>query len=236
MKYSHYNMLAELFDFPGPEYYIRAQELMKFISVSYPDAAFELEHFLEGIPNDFLNMQELYSRTFDVQAITTLDTGYVMFGDDYKRAMLLSNLTKESIIAGLEFKGQLADHLPNMLRLIPKLKDQEVLGELVSEIMVPALMLMIREFGTERIEKKNTNYLAHYKILIDSAPGADATIYCRALESVLLVLKTDFEVTGMISRLENLSSRSQTADFLGQIVKEMEIEESANPTNSGCDS
>ena len=88
----------------------------------------EVEHFLDAIPERTLDLQELHTRTFDVQALTTLGTGYVLFGDDYKRGALLSNLNREHNDAQNDCRGELADHLPNVLRLIPKLKDQEPAG------------------------------------------------------------------------------------------------------------
>jgi nitrate reductase assembly molybdenum cofactor insertion protein NarJ len=236
MKYSHYSELADLFDFPGAEYHLRMQALPRSpFMKSYPEAATQLQMFLDGIPEGLLDVQELYTRTFDVLAITTLDLGYVLFGDDYKRAELLSNLTREHNTAGIDCKGELADNLSNILRLMPKLEDQELLGELVSEILVPALMLMMREFDSERIEKKNANYIKHYKTLIEPAPRSDLTIYRQALAALFSVLKQDFDISETVEKLENWSSQSKTADFLGLVAKEMEIEENANPGNSGCD-
>jgi len=270
-SYEHYCQLAELFDYPGADYVVRGQRLVGLLRESYPDAAEEVERFLGGIPQETLDLQELYTRTFDVQAITTLDIGYVMFGDDYKRAELLSNLTREHKQVENDCRGELADHLPNMLRLIPRLvasegADLELVDELVREILVPALMLMIREFDSERIEKKNASYQKHYKTLIVSPPGNELTIYCRALKALLQVLRKDFQVTETIARLSDWSAGrrpadcrsadcrsgcqqsadsqtvslrsagSPSADFLGFIEKEMEIETNANPVNSGCDS
>lgn len=234
-KYSHYIKLAELFDFPGQDYQERNLEIQGFVNKKYPQAAQELNIFFEGVPKDMLTHQELFTRTFDVQAITTLDIGYVLFGDDYKRAELLSNLTREHLAAGTDRKGELGDHLPNILRLMPHLQDENIIKELVSEILVPALMIMIREFDTERIVKRNTSYKTHYKTLIDT-PQGDATIYRRLLLSLLEVLKQDFDVAMIIEQLENWSNRRQTADFLRSVEKEMEIEKVANPVNSGCDS
>jgi len=122
-----------------------------------------------------------------------------------------------------------------VLRLIPKLKDQNLLDELVRQILVPALMLMIREFEPGRIEKKNANYQKHYKTLIDPACASDSTVYCRALKAVMHVLGKDFQVTEMMTRLSDWSSRPQTVDFLRLVEKEMDIERDANPVNSGCD-
>jgi nitrate reductase assembly molybdenum cofactor insertion protein NarJ len=235
MNYAHYRHVAELFDFPGPELALRGRALLDFLRGNYPDAALEVEQFLDAIPERTLDLQELHTRTFDVQSLTTLDIGYVLFGDDYKRGALLSNLNQEHSRAENDCRGELADHLPNLLRLIPKLKDQDLLVELVREILVPALMLMIREFDPERIGKKNASYQKHYKTLIDPAPGSDSTIYCLTLKAVLHVLAKDFPVTETMTRLSDWSSRPQTVDFLQLVQKEMDIERNANPVNSGCD-
>ena len=236
MNTTHYSHVAELFDFPGPEFAARGRALSGLLRENYPAAAVEVEHFLDAIPDTTLDLQELHTRTFDVQSLTTLDIGYVLFGDDYKRGALLSNLRREHAQAENDCGRELADHLPNLLRLIPKLKDQNLLDELVRQILVPALMLMIREFDPGRIEKKNANYQKHYKTLIDPACASDSTAYCRALKAVMHVLAKDFQVTEMMARLSDWSSRPQTADFLGLVQKEMDIEQNSNPVNSGCDS
>jgi nitrate reductase assembly molybdenum cofactor insertion protein NarJ len=236
MNTAHYSQLAGLFDFPAQGFAARGRALLEFLRERHADAAAEVEQFLDAIPERTLDLQELHTRTFDVQSLTTLDIGYVLFGDDYKRGALLSNLSREHAQAENDCGGELADHLPNVLRLIPKLKDQALLDELVRELLVPALMLMIREFDPQRIERKNANYQKHYKTLIEPARGSESTIYSRALKAALCVLAKDFQAGATITRLSNWNRRPQTVDFLGLVEKEMEIERSANPVNSGCDS
>jgi len=235
MKYAHYCNLAELFDFPGANFAAQARSVSDLLRGRYPDAATEVDAFLDAMPPRTIDLQELHTRTFEVQSLTTLDIGYVLFGDDYKRGALLSNLNQEHNRAENECHGELADHLPNVLRLLPKLKDAELLDELVREILVPALLLMIREFDPKRIENKNANYRKHYKTLIDPARGGDATVYCHALKAVMSALTRDFAVAETISKLTAWSSRPQTVDFLQLVQKEMDIESDANPVNSGCD-
>src|SRR3990172_72319 len=235
MNYAHYSHVAELFDFPGPEFAARGRALSGLLRENYPAAAVEVEHFLDAIPDRTLDLQELHTRTFDVQSLTTLDIGYVLFGDDYKRGALLSNLSREHAQADNDCGRELADHLPNVLRLIPKLKDRNLLEELVRELLVPALMLMIREFDPERIGKKNANYQRHYKTLIDAARCEDSTVYRRALKAVLDVVARDFQVTELMAKLSDWGGRAPAADFLGLVQKEMDIERHANPVNSGCD-
>lgn len=234
MSYSHYVSIAGLFDFPDPEFFFRAKSVGDFVKTKYPAASPEMELFLQGLPKAILDLQELYTRTFDVQSITTLDIGYVLFGDDYKRAELLANLSREHQKAGTPLRGELADHLANILRLLPELQDVEIRAELVSEIVVPALMLMIREFDEERILGKNKNYEKHYKTLIEAAPGKP-TVYCHLLKGLLNIVTTDFNVGETVAKLQEWASRPNSADFLNQIEKEMEIEANANPMNSGQD-
>ena len=236
MDYLHYCNLAALFDFPGPEFATRGRELVALLRDGYPEAAGEVERFLDAVPQKTLDLQELHTRTFDVQSLTTLDVGYALFGDDYKRGALLSKLNQEHARAENDCRGELADHLPNVLRLLPKLVEREVRDELVEDILIPALMLMIREFDPGRIEKKNANYRKHYKTLIDAAPGCDSMIYYRALKAVMDVLAQDFQVAETITKLSDWGSRPQTVDFLRLVQKEMDIEREANPVNSGCDS
>lgn len=235
MNAALYEGLSGLLEFPGAESAARALALPALLRERYPDAALEVELFLDAIPKQTIDLQELHTRTFDVQSLTTLDIGYVLFGDDYKRGALLSNLRREHVQAGNDCGNELADHLPNVLRLIPKLKDRELRQELVRELLVPALMLMIREFDPERIGKKNANYQRHYKTLIDAAPCGDSTVYRRALKAVLDVVARDFQVADMMARLSDWSGSPQAVDFLGLVDKEMEIERHANPVNSGCD-
>lgn len=243
-----YCSLATLFDFPGPTSAAQWQDILALLRERYPTAATELQAFLGGIPPTLVELQELHTRTFDVQAITTLDIGYLLFGDDYKRAELLSHLTREHRDVDNHCRGELADHLPNVLRLLPCLTDHALRIELVTEILVPALLLMIREFDPERIGTKSANYQKHYRTLIATAPGPQATIYSRALQTLLEVLQEDFPVRALVVRLSqwsqqstatdapNLLCRQPAANFSDLITKELEIETHANPTNSGCDS
>lgn len=233
MNTTHYCQLADLFDFPAPGFAARGRALLEVLRGGYAEAAREVERFLAAIPESTLDLQELHTRTFDVQSLTTLDIGFILFGDDYKRGELLSNLTREHAKAHNDCGGELADHLPNLLRLIPKLADEELRGELVRKILIPALTLMIREFDAERVERKNAAYQKHYKTLIEPARASESTVYARALKAALAVLTKDFGAGETLT--PNRSLRPQTADFLVRIEREMDIERSANPVNSGCD-
>jgi nitrate reductase assembly molybdenum cofactor insertion protein NarJ len=223
-KLAHYEVIADLFTYPNNQYPLAVQRVRDLLATDYAKAATELDRFLSLLPaDDLLKMQDLYIHTFDVQAITTLDIGYALFGDDYKRGELLANLNREHREAENDCGVELADHLPNVVRLMSKLDDQELLQELVEEILVPALKTMLKEFGTERIKEKNESYEKHYKTLIEApSPRTEiSTLYQYVLKVLYEVLKQDFVFVEKITPVA-------TVDFLSSIQREIEIEQKAD--------
>jgi len=221
---SQYQLLASLLEYPDADYPQRVRKIREGLDDIYSSAVNELDQFLELLPaDDLTTMQELYTRSFDVQATTTLDVGYVLFGDDYKRGVLLANLNSEYREAEIDTGTELADHIPNLLRLMAILKDEEVLRDLAYAILAPALLEMIREFSPERLEKRNKSYKEHYKTLIE-APVVKInafTLYQHALKALYEVLKQDF------SLIEEIPLK-RTNDFLTSVGRENDIEERAS--------
>lgn len=220
-----YALLADLFDYPDEGYLGRVMRVHEYLEARCPPAARAVEAFVELAPRgNVLALQELYTRSFDVQAITTLDIGYVLFGEDYKRGELLSNLMREHREAGNDCGTELADHLPNVLRLLSKLRDEELLVEFVQEILVPALRQMIGEFDPGRMEKKDEEYRKHHKTLIDASLH-HRIAFRHTLAALAAVLDVDFQFV-------KKPLLEQTADFLTSLVTEMKIEnaeETATP-------
>jgi len=218
-----YQLLAALFEYPDAHYPSRVRDIEDYLRGSYADAAVELGRFIDLLPGDDLQaMQELFTRSFDVQAATTLDVGYVLFGDDYKRGILLANLNREHRAAGIDTGTELGDYIPNLLRLMAAIDDEEVLHDLAYAILGPALLEMIGEFSTDRIQKRNISYEKHYKTLIEApAVAADAvTLYQFALKCLYTVLKQDF---ALIEKMPLQRSN----EFLASVSRENEIEQAA---------
>jgi len=222
-KFSHYKTLAHLFEYPDAMFADRVRNVRARIAATHDIALEPLDRFIALLPeNDLYVWQELFTRTFDVQAITTLDIGYVLFGDDYKRGELLSNLNREHIAHSIDCGVELADHLPNVLRLIAELPDEELLDELIEEIVAPALAKMISEFEDKRIEGKHRAYRKHYKTLLELPATATkvSTLYQYALHALYRIVKQDFAVVERIPVAE-------ANDFLDSLGRENDIEEKA---------
>lgn len=219
---SHYEVIAGVFDYPDVSYPLKVEKALSLFHERYPQAAEEIRAFYADLPKDSVDqMQELFTRSFDVQAITTLDIGYVLFGDDYKRGELLANLNREHTKAHNDCGHELSDHLPNVLRLLPQLTDDELLAELIQQILAPALKKMIGEFNPQRLEQKNALYKKHYKTLIETSVDK-ATLYRHALVALEVVLQKDFPSA------VSVAGDDQERGFLGSIGTEMVVEKVAN--------
>jgi nitrate reductase assembly molybdenum cofactor insertion protein NarJ len=213
---AHYQSLAALFDYPGADYAALAERARRDLAAHYPAAAERLATFAAALPAGVTQLQEIFTRSFDVQAITTLSVGYLVFGDDYKRGELLANLGREHRAAGVDCGRELPDHLPNVLRLLAQWQDEPLRTELVEEILRPALRRMLAEFAPERMEERNRLYARHFRTLID-APARGATMFREPLAALACVLDEDFPPgEPRPSELEN--------DFLRSLSRELDLE------------
>lgn len=189
---NHYEKLAKLFEYPGADYPEEIKEVEILLSKLYPDTIPIIKEFTNYVSNASTEeLEELFARTFDIQAITTLDIGYVLFGDDYKRGELLVNLNREHSEAGNDCGNELADNLSNLLKLLPKMENMAVREELVEKIIMPALSKIINEFDTENINLKNKVYRKQYKTLIEQSKDF-GRIYLKPLTVIYKILEKDF--------------------------------------------
>ena len=217
----HYELLAGLFAYPDAGYPGRVAVTLESVEDRHPAAAGHLRSFLELLPADSLaRMTEMYTRSFDVQAITTLDVGYLLFGDDYKRGELLAGLNKEHVRLGIDCGGELADHLPNLLRLVGRLDDDpELLTDLVTQILEPGIRTMLAEFNPERVTQKERFYEKRLKTLIE-APDGLVPLYGHAIAALYEVLCDDFDLTRSAP-----TELDQSGGFLGALQREMAPEQ-----------
>jgi len=231
---THYEHLAKLFDYPQRDYPSWVQSVYELLAGRYIVAAAAIDAFAKALPTegepftqDALDeVQEIFTRSFDVQSITTLGVGYVMFGDDYKRGELLVNLSREHRLAGVDCGHELPDHLPNVLRLVARWDDRALAREFVEEILHPAVERMLAEFGERRMAVRDELYRKHFKTLIVTS-ARRATIFREPLTAVLEVLKQDFHLT-------DRRPAGKDNDFLRSLGRELEIEsDERRPTSTG---
>jgi len=212
-----YNKISELFVFPQKDNYVNhVMEIQQYLNNAFPDTGKILQPFTDVISSvSKYELEDLYLRSFEVQSITTLDIGYVVFGDDYKRGELLVNLNKEHQTYGIDCGNELADNLSNILKLINVIEDYELRDDLVNKIIAPALIKMIEGFGEDQIAAKEKVYIKHHKTLLQKHESF--TIYKNALLALFRALDHDFNI-----KIQEQTHRS--GGFLSSIKQEIKLE------------
>ncbi len=141
-----YDILADLLEYPDTDWdqkLVRCNGLAGECSLFYRAAV--------GVP--LATMQEQYTQTFDLNPVCTLEVGYHLFGENYKRGVFLANLRETESAFCLGQDRQLPDYLPVLLRLLVRLEDTDLRNALISDCMVPALGKMI-----EAVSKRPSVY------------------------------------------------------------------------------
>lgn len=212
-----YELLAGLFVYPRTGFSDQVKRVQSILESDYKEVANILEPFSNFVQQATLHtLEELFTRSFEVQAVTTLDLGYLLFGDDYKRAELLVNLNREHREVNNDCGDELPDHLPNVLRLLPKLTDMQLRKELVNMLIAPSLLKILDDFNPNQLKAKNKVYLKHHKTLIDQ-PAEYALIYHIPVKAVMHFISNDFDI-------QQIKQKSNASGFLGSLDQEMEIE------------
>jgi len=134
--------LAALLRYPGPERGAVAEQLLARARAEAPEvAAAVAAHLAEVAALPLSGLEELYTVTFDLNPVVTLEIGWHLFGEQYERGVLLARLRGELAAAGVDEEGELPDHLTAVLRLLGRL-DEAARAELVAERVAPALAKM----------------------------------------------------------------------------------------------
>ena len=223
MKLNHYTTLAKLFDYPDDNYASLLANAIKELATKYPEAAMELEAYASLIPEDTYRLQELYTKSFEVQAVTSLEIGYLLYGDDYTRGEVMVHLNKEHKEVGNQLGTELSDHLANVLRLLPMLCDEAVVNDLVTMMIAPAVEVMMKEYSPSNMEAKDKLYKKQYKTLI--IPSVPVGMFLHLIKALYLVLDVDF---ALIKENKPFGD----ASFFGFLSSELEVEEGKQSSNS----
>lgn len=188
----HYFILADLFRYPDGNFPNKLAYGLQLIEEKYPDAAESLNVFIRYTQGRSLReWEELYTKTFDVQAICYLDLGYVMFGEDYKRGVFLHRMKLEQEKAGNNCGYELPDNLSNMLSFFHKAKDEQIVIDLAARILIPGVEKMIAEFDQSRIDMKTEALKTLHKALIQEELN-QGNVYRHLFLALQHVLQADF--------------------------------------------
>ena len=184
-KQNLYHTIAQVLAYPHAGFREPVRLCCELLAEHYPN---QLEKF--SVYADFVEMaadsvvEELYVSTFDVQALCSLDIGYVIFGEDYKRGEMLTSMKFMQTQMQNDCGTELPDHLPNVLTLITKLNWNDS-RDLVAYLVLPALEKMLAGF------KADGSPYQHVLAVIDQILRIDF----ECVPAVISFAKTDLNLT-----------------------------------------
>jgi nitrate reductase delta subunit len=142
--------LASLLEYPKSGLLSIASSCSSALESSVPDTAAAIRRFAEVIGQlDQNQREEAYAQTFDLNPARCLDLGYQIFGETYKRGAFLVKMKQTVAAHDVACGAELWDHLPVVLRLLPRLRGDEDAGALVSEVVLPAVEKILRTFDDD---------------------------------------------------------------------------------------
>ena len=93
-----------------------------------PDFHDEIAHVsVEG-------MQELYTTTFDLNPVATLEVGWHLWGEQYERGRFLAELREQQDSLGLDAGTELPDHLTVLLPMFEKRNDAALAAKITAAL------------------------------------------------------------------------------------------------------
>lgn len=92
------------------------------------------------------DIEELFTRTFDLNPSTCLEVGWHLYGEDYQRGEFLVKMRQSLEGFDIPESGELPDHLSHCLKLLTALEDDEV--QIFSEnYLLPAIGKILNNFS-----------------------------------------------------------------------------------------
>ncbi len=137
-----YGSLADLLDYPSAGLPSRAAACAESADAAVKG---DLESFLDlvrGLSEG--DLEELYTRTFDLQPESCLYIGHHLFGEDWRRGMFMARLNHRYAESGFSGSAECPDWLPTVLRFLeaePRAPETE---ELLRECVIPAAARLLR--------------------------------------------------------------------------------------------
>lgn len=139
-----YELLGNLLDYPGPAVLSAIDSKINGIACADSEAAALLAEFrsaILGLPPG--RLEEIYTNTFDLRSESSLYVGHHLFGEDFKRSVLMSRLKNWYKSKGFSAGTEMPDHLSVVLRFLGRNQDDPDTQEFITECLIPAVTRII---------------------------------------------------------------------------------------------
>lgn len=168
--YVLYDALAALLAYPDADYHQRISACQCVLGEQHPDAIRLLNTFAEQVaPSSPQELEELYTRTFDLNPVCSLEVGWHLFGENYSRGEFLVTMRQELRRSGLPESTELPDHLTHVLSAMARMSPGHA-DRFTVTYLLPALDKMLK--GLAGKESPYENVLEAIRQVLLSPYGA----------------------------------------------------------------
>jgi nitrate reductase delta subunit len=138
-----FDALAGLLAYPAPGYAGRLEECRRALEGTVPEAADRLGRLGERLTGrGDEEVEELYTRTFDLNPVASLEVGWHLFGENYARGEFLVLMREELRKHGLAESTELPDHLTHVLPALARMPQGQA-DRFAARFLLPALEKML---------------------------------------------------------------------------------------------
>lgn len=145
--------LSRLLSYPD-EHTIQAIELLYVVlQGELSEATTEIARFGAFAEHcELWELEEAYTRTFDVNPACALEVGWHLFGEEYERGMFLVRMREEMRKFDLSESSELPDHITHVLAVVTRMPEDEA-ARFVRSCVQPAVEKM-----NEALKDKETSF------------------------------------------------------------------------------
>lgn len=169
-----YELFGDLLDYPEPAALRGIDNKISGIVCAYSETAgllAELRSAVLALPPG--KLEEIYTSSFDMRAESSLYVGHHLFGEDFKRSVLMSRLKNWYKSKGFSAGMEMPDHLSVVLRFLGRNQDDPDTQEFITECLIPAVTRIIA--GLQRSAGPYKPALHALLLILESSHSVAAT-------------------------------------------------------------
>lgn len=142
-----YDSLGALLDYPRAEFHDQLSVCLQRLTSIGSQAAPHAKRFADGvIEMSIIDLEELFTRTFDINPVCALEVGWQLYQENYERGMFIVRMRRLMKQFELPESKELPDHLTHVMQAAGRLNDDELAG-FASGYALPAVEKMLKGFG-----------------------------------------------------------------------------------------
>jgi nitrate reductase delta subunit len=139
-----YDAIAKLLAYPDEQYHKNLRYCRVVLAGNVGDAGPYFDRFAETVESTAIeDLQELYTQTFDLNPICSLELGWQLFGENYSRGEFLVEMRQTLRRLDVAESTELPDHITHVLPAFGRMPAKEA-NRFASKFLLPALEKMLQ--------------------------------------------------------------------------------------------